>query len=600
MAYADELLKHNYVGNVVVQLFGEYFAIRVPDSGLSVPAQNRGILTGLTLNPTQIDLKRVNTTIANYTFTLLDKDNVITQLLSNNDSPVSVPVSIWVGRSPALLGETALAFADYFQLPATRIKSITHSNNTYVITTAEFTDKMTVPKFNNKASITLAMLAISTQVEIDVNINNFPNTGLIKIENEFMTYNGRDLTNNILLNLTRGTEGSIAVAHAAGVTVDLVVKVQDNPITILLQMLISPGGGGTYDVLPDGLGISQTDLDVAGLENLRDTKFTSQQFLLYLYNIDSVLAYLEQEILFTDNLRFALSTNSKLTLVLLDQVIFGQTEATFDEDTIHSYPKWSINQQDISNQIIIDWDYDELSGNFQQHSVFTDAISVTNFGPTQPIKIESKGIKASLSGAAIVADRATRLLERFSTPTPRITVETLIDKSLSNVGDKVLVISSRIPTSYGTLEFSEELEILSRAIDPLKGTCSFLLAFTNYTGFRSCFIGPSDVILTFTAQDTFKISMAHANDWNVGWKVLLWDTTTLDYTTDPLNTITEVHSDGTIKVAVPWATTLVNNRYRLKFPLYDDATPDQRRYGFIGINPGETFADGSSSYLITF
>jgi hypothetical protein len=444
------------------------------------------------------------------------------------------------------------------------------------------------------------MLDISTEVAIDGNISGFPDIGMIKIGDEFITYNGRDLIDNVLLDLNRGVEGSTAVEHSAGSTVDLVVKVQGNPIDILMQMIVSPGGGSAYDVLPDGLGLDQSVIDIAGLETLRDEEFFSDVFKLYLYGIDSVLSYLEQQILYPNNLRFALSDDSKITLVLLDQVVFGQVQATFDEDTIISYPKWSINQQDVCNQVIFDWDYSELTKNFQQHTVYTDADSVATFGPTQPITIQSKGVKAALGGDLIVQDRAGRLLERFKTPTPRITLETLIDKSLSNVGDKVLVISSKIPTGFGSLNFSDELEILSRSIDPLKGTCTFLLAFTNYTGFRSCFIAPSDVILSFTSQDTFSINPAHASDYNVGWKVKLWDTVTNDYTTDPLNTISEVHGGGELKVAVPWATTLVASRYRLKFPSYDEATPDQHRYGFIGKSPTQVFDDGSSSYLITF
>ena len=56
MNYSDALPDKKFVPNVVIRIGGTtYFSIRQPDSGLTVPAQNNGLVTSLSLNPSVVD-----------------------------------------------------------------------------------------------------------------------------------------------------------------------------------------------------------------------------------------------------------------------------------------------------------------------------------------------------------------------------------------------------------------------------------------------------------------------------------------------------------------------------------------------------------------
>lgn len=599
MTYADELLKKQYVGNVVIQIYGAYFSIRQPDSGLSIPSNRAKLVANLSINPTSVDLRRVNTTVGQYSFQIVDKSNVFTAFIADNTTLTGAPVRIWIGRSVNVIDGVPFPFSSYFELPQTLVKKITHADNTYQFSTAEQTDKMGRPIFNTQTTLGAAMTSGSSVIQASADVSPFYTSGLLKIDNEFMDYTSLDLLNKRFNTVTRGDFSTVPAAHERGKTIYQVYRVDENPINIFLKMLISGGGGGPYDVYPEGLGINASLIDVTGLETLRDAIFPSDIFTLYLYNIPNALSYIEQELLYPNNLRVAISADSKITLALLDQSVFGATVPIIDESTITEYPMWVVDDNVIANQVVFDWDWSEATNTYNEHSVFEDADSITNFGLRQALTVQAKGIVAAHAGMTLVTSRAFRLLQRFSTPSPQITVKTQIDKSLVNIGDKVRLDSSQIPTNFGTLNFSQELEVISRSIEELDGLCEFQLAFTSYSGFRGCYIAPSDIIIGVTNQKTVNIASGRGVQYKAGWVMRLWDIAAKAYTADPPNVIDLIAGDQIVFTA-NFATPLVATAYRLRFALYDEVSLDQQRYGFIAPYPSEVFPDGSGAYKILF
>lgn len=85
-----------------------------------------------------------------------------------------------------------------------------------------------------------------------------------------------------------------------GATRDEPVVLEGNPVDLALQVLTATGAGtnGAYDVLPepDGLGIPQALVDVAGLEALRDEHFAGQVYRFSLPQRVEAKAWLEAEI----------------------------------------------------------------------------------------------------------------------------------------------------------------------------------------------------------------------------------------------------------------------------------------------------------------
>lgn len=594
MSYLEQLENKKFRGNVVIGFIGQYFAIRLPDSGLSIPVSQRGMVSGVVLNPTTVDLKRVSQTIANYSFKLVDKNNVITGYVGGRaDALINQDVDIWIGRSGV-----GMDFSQYFKLPTVKIKKVDHNSNEYNFSASEATDRMNVKSFDLKGKLFGDILAATTVITLQEDIAAWPTSGLFKIDDEFISYSGVDVPNKQLTGCLRGLKLTTAADHPLGANVQYAYDISGNPIDILLQLLVSDGGGGPYDVLPFGLGIPENLIDIAEIEDLRDNVFAGQQYSFTIYNLDPTLDFIENEILMPSNLRFKTSDAAKISLALLNQAQFGLAEKSIDEDAISSYPQWQVDDNKIVNVIQIEWDYNEATKNYDKVTTYRDEESILNFGERDTYVLQFKGIRDALSGQDILDDNAARFLARFGTPNPEVSFKSHINKHPYNVGDKVLVQSKQIPDASGSLLFASELEVISRGINFQTGDVNFRLAFTSYTGIRGCYISPVDFVLSFSNQKTITVPSGRGASYTKGWRMRLWNDTSKAYEPDAFNVIASIVGD-VVTFENNWTTTLIAGVHKIKFVDYDDATPDQKRYCFIGYN-GANFDDGSKPYQILF
>ncbi len=624
VTYLDQIGEKKYTANVVVKISDDlYFAIRQPDSGLSIASPYAGAVVSLILNPTTIDIQKVTTTISSFSFRLLDVAGTITALvLGDASNLIGQEVRIYLGRS-----NVGMDFADYFELPLTYIIKVDHVDNSYSFASSEQTQRMDKPIYSDVSALGVDILVGTTIWTMRDTITSFPATGFLKVDNEFVSYTGIDSVNNRFTGVVRGELNSVPAVHAANTDCMLVETLTDNPLNIILKLLCSGGGGGTYDVLQRGLAIDHTLIDIAGIEALRDELFLTNQYTLSFYSIASALKYLETELLMPNGLRFTYSRSSQLTLAILDRARFVEEDDVIDEDTMTKYPNWSLDGAKVVNSITVQWDFNEATGLFQKLSTYTDAASVTLYGAQTPLAFLFSGPKASLDGQTLVDDFGNRLLARISTPTPQIQINTQIDKSLQNIGDKAYIVSSKIPAADGTLDFSSDLEIISRAINHTTGDVQFKLAFTSFTNIRSGFIAPTDLVNSFEDQRTINIVEGRGSYYLVGWFMRLWDDTLQAYCADAPNQITSVGLAGsdllteggddilledgghllqesvtedTIVFADLWATTLIAGQHRIRFCDYDTAIASQKRYGFISDTGGTDFDDGKPSYKVTY
>jgi len=586
-SFATEIKKKKYTPNIVIRLDGSDYAIRQPDSGLVVPAANVGVVGGVRLNPAKVDLKRVNTVIASSSFDLIDIDGEITRLFKDNAILfLKKTVDIFIGRSGV-----SQDFSDYLQLPTTRVEGWSHTDNKYTFRTVEETDRMTKETFNERVPLAVDILPATTTIDAQNSIANFANSGQLKINDEFMSYTSKSGTQ--FLGVTRATKGSTAVAQDKGSEIFRVDDISGNPIDLIMQIIISNGGGGPFDVLADGLGIDASLIDTADMIVTRDQIFAGENFSFSMYGIENTLKFLEDELLLACNCRFKTTSSSKISIAVLDQTVFGEAPDAITNDTTTSTPRFQVTGNQIINNIVIDWDFLEGTGKYRESTTFTDADSITDFGKTKPYRLSFKGIFTQ----AIVNDRGNRLLERFKTPTPSISMNTHMDKGLINIGDNVTVLSDNIPNASGTLNFATELEVIERAINWTSGDVRFRLAFTSYSGIRACYVAPSDLIDSVISQKKITVSAGRGDCFTIGWKLQLWDEITRSYESDPPNEIISIVAD-TITFKDNFVTTLTTD-HRLKFPDYDDATDDQKRYCYIS-DGGADFDDGSATYRVTF
>lgn len=592
--YLNEVqTEKRYIGNVVIKIGVNYFAIRQPDSGLVISSPFDRCVQSLVLNPTTVDLRNVTTTIASYSFKLIDKELAISALVKGNAADfIKQEVTIWLGRSG-----TGMDFADYYQLPKTRIQKASHPDNSYTFSSVEDIERMQRSLYDQESFLYGDILPGTTTIVADRDISEYPTAGLLKIDDEFMSYSSIDTVLNRFNGVIRGELNSIPATHTGGTQILAAESITDNPINILLKILTSGGGGGPYDVLRDGLGISSTLLDFTEIETIRDNLFSSRTFSLALYSIDSALKVIEDEILAPLNIRFSYSQNSKITLAVLDKAVFVDETGSIDEDSITKFPQWDVDGNRVVNVLKIAWDYDEPSSKFLKNETYKDADSIAKFGEQTPLNYEFKGVKAALDGADLISYFAGRLLARLSSPVPEVSLNAQMDKSLRNIGDKTYIKSSQLPSSDGTLNFASEMEIVSRAINIQNGDVQFKLAFTSFTDIRSGYVAPSDLIQSISSQKKVTLPAGRGAYYKAGWVMRLWDASLSQYTADPINTIESISGDD-ITFVNSWATTLTTN-HRIKFCDYDDATESQKRYSFIS-SGSSNFADNRTPYLITF
>lgn len=598
MSYLTEVkTEKKYKSNVVILIDGQYFAIREPDSGLSIDSPFDKCVYSLLLNPTQIDIRKVTTTLSSFSFRLLDKNESISALvLGDASNLIGQEARIWLGRSGV-----DMAFADYFELPRTYITKCEHSDNSYNFSASEQTERMNRPIYSTKSALGAALLVGTTTWTMRDDISNFPASGLLKVDDEYVSYSGVDLVENRFTGVVRGELNSTPAEHDLYTDVYLAETLTGNPLDIIMKLLISGGGGGAYDVLDDGLGITNTLVDITGIEALRDELFSTHEYELTLSNISSALKTIEDELLMPNNLRFTYSADSKLSLALLDKARFVEEEDVINEDSITKFPKWTLDGQKVTNVIEVEYDYDEGPATFNARETFEDATSIAAYGRQTALTFRFKGIKASLDGEALVTDFGTKLLARLSTPSPIVEVTTHLSKSTQNIGDKSFVDSSKIPAADGSLEFASLLEIVSRAINLTNGDVNFKLAFTSFTNIRSGFIAPSDLITSKTSQKILGLAAGRAAYYLVGWKMRLWNESTQSYEADAVNTITEVdEATDTLTFENNWTTVITTPAdFRLRFADYDDVIASQKRYAFISAG-GANFDDGKQTYKVTY
>lgn len=584
--YISELKNSkNFKGNVVIRFLGKYFAQRAPDSGLVISSVYDNLVSSVVVNRTTVDPRRVSTTISNLSVTMLDKKGALSALVKDTGaSLIGQTVEIWIGRSGV-----SMPFSEYKKLPDTKVKKISQQNGVYTFSSVGESDRINRPVYDLTTRLASDVLFNSTDFVCKDSIDDYPASGYLKLDHEFVFYASKNNGTKTFQTLTRGALGTTAVPHTEDTETYVVEQVEANPLDIILQLLTSGGGGGAYDVLVDGLGISQSLIDVTAIEALRDLTFPTHTYRLGLYNISNALQFIEKELLEPNNLRFTYSRDSKITLALLNSSAFVEELDVMTHDSIHKSPKVDIDDNKIVNRIKVEWGYDESTGDFLERSEYSDAASIAAYGEKTPLSFQFKGLKSDLEGQTLVDAFANGLLERLSTPTPEITLNAFVSKSLLNVGDKTFLRTDRVPNANGRLNFAEEIEIIEQAINFQTGDVAFKLAFTTYTGSRPGYIAPSDSIAVVTAQDVVEVGAGRGDLWLAGWKVRLWNNTLREFESDPVNEIASMDGDE-ITFVTPWLTTL-GTHHKIKFADYDDVTDEQKRYCFVSINNRDFSAD---------
>ena len=567
MTFETEALNKAMKLNVIVEIpsLSYEFAQYTPDSGLT--PTHVGYIGTAKINPINLDIRRVNTTTSTLNFDLIDFNKDITTLIMNDTNQfMEREVILKVGFITG-----SFAYSSYRQFAKSTIKSWQKIDSKFRFTCNDITELLKDEYKNYYSELSSDISAVDTSVTLD-DATNFPSSGQIKINSEFLLYSGKSV--NTLTGLSRADLTSTADAAETGDKCSLVTKFEKNPIDIMTDVFTE-------------LGIS-SDVDLTSFSDIKATHFSSDTYRLYWYDVDNALERIEQEVLLAINCRLA-PIDGKITLVILDQVDLSATPFIVDEDSITTkQPSYKADTKRLINQVQIKYNYSEGLSKFTRTKLYPlsgTSESIVAFGAKKPLKLEFKGVAADLNGDTIAAERATRLLARLDRPVTDLKLQTHFDTSSLNVGDDVNLVHGNLPSKSGS--FNEILEVMKQGYDFTSGLITYQYSFTSATGLRLGQIAPNDSIQSVTSQSVFTVSdgTCFAADYFL----------IIDGETQQVDSV----SGNILTMKAPYTTTLIAQD--IVFPDYDNSSDGQRSRWAYTCNNTESFTyDSNSGYQIYF
>jgi len=161
---------------------------------------------------------------------------------------------------------------------------------------------------------------------------------------------------------------------------------------------------------------------------------------------------------------------------------------TFDEDNMTILP--NVDRQEIINEIVFKLDTDSDGGDYKNELVFVDATSLSLYGRTSRLSIESKGLKTVFGAQWWCEEAASRIFRRFSGATgglrggaPVFTIEAFLLTLPVWVGDFVYLTHPAMPDILTGVKgvTNRIVEVIDRSPDYANGRMQYKLLDTGMT-----------------------------------------------------------------------------------------------------------------------
>jgi hypothetical protein len=393
---------------------------------------------------------------------------------------------------------------------------------------------------------------------------------------------------------TSATAGGAITAHG-------------NPIDIVLQRLLSSNTAGlnssAYDLGDgEGLNLGSAWVDIAGMEDLRDGYFPTDDFFFRITEgLDDAKKFFEDEICRPLGMYIVIRYDGKITLRSLNPPLPGVTPTAIDESNF-AVTDFDYNYNSLINNVVFEFDYKATgSARYKTTNNYVDTWSLRNWGERKPPVIKCRGIHGTNSdegdygGDEIISRAKDRMFRRFADPKPLIMGNVMVKRGLTEVGDVVALTHTKLPDPVsGSIGISGAFyEVTQKNTDFKRGKIKVTMLGTGYDpSYIYGLISPSSTIATkhsasaFTLHDisTFEVPQVIAvqtasNTWGsaaiaaiAGNKVTLAASITPGVTTGDI----------------------------FQFADWTDQTKSQRdRYGSLcDVNPTLHCATGSTVYTV--
>jgi hypothetical protein len=262
-----------------------------------------------------------------------------------------------------------------------------------------------------------------------------------------------------------GNGDTVGTNHSSGASVDNFILYQGNPLTLMLQIMLSTGKGtnwsgtGTnYDVLPpgQGVGIPYSLVNISNIESQRDQLIADMIFSGYLKDAIQGIKFFENEFL-QQVCGWLFENNTGHADVAMFNVAYGTQQAIIlDDSLIIGNPQFDANLatgQMFYNEIYFQYDPVPVGSNSQNS--FNSMLPVLQtdsqqaFQEASSLEVDCNMVTSWFNGYQISLRAATIFNSLFSTPPPKITVKLLYGAHLLQPG-QVCYLSSKFLPNYKT------------------------------------------------------------------------------------------------------------------------------------------------------
>ena len=349
---------------------------------------------------------------------------------------------------------------------------------------------------------------------------------------EYMRQTAGDGTNSTIV---RGALGTTATSHTAGNTLDYFFAVEGNVIDTLLGLLITrattsdaPGleqpdaaddatwddhkidFSGSNDSAavkgPLGLGILTADVDPASFFEVRDKYFRQYLGRFFFSATTDMLPYIRRNILKPLGLNFYINRAGKLALAIMRPPLAGTPEVLTKDDIIN-VPELEFTNEELLNDITINYEKDATDTEFQQSVEVIDATSQATYDKEATITLEMPWMHDALRGAILAPRIAKKKKRAFVDPNPTTTIDVLFNRSDIEPGQVVRLTYDDLPDPQnGVRGWDRLVWIAGKRVNWETGTLSFDVIDSSYFGKRYGLIAESGQADFSSATDEQKAS----------------------------------------------------------------------------------------------
>jgi hypothetical protein len=347
------------------------------------------------------------------------------------DTRSSIQGTFWkklLARNPNFKGRTLEIHKGFDAIPADdfelrwagKIETIKLGRGTVRIEVVDelvALDKIEIPP---KLDIELQSDVSSSATSITTSdSDDMPSSGYVKIDDELISYTGKNDTTNIISGCTRGALGTTAAAHDAGIKIDLCVYYSaENPFDIMEGMLTN-----SQDIEvdnPPGAGIASARVDSATFATVKATPGDEPNFSAVIFK-PTKLSKLLFEIAELCDCSLWMNEAQKITIRRNNiPNLGGRSYSTITDEANIITASADLNEESRKSRVVVYWDLDVFGDdkkvedfNAINIAVDAEAESENEYDGIEELKIYSRWIRKSW-GAYEIEETITRFMSNLS------------------------------------------------------------------------------------------------------------------------------------------------------------------------------------------